>query len=64
MNQLNIGEYDPINDTIEIEGTVYSASLFRELGCDFPDDVGQLLKVIKKEDGVVTVKRISFVLYQ
>ena len=59
MNELNVKQYDPITDTIEIEGTKYAGALFRELGCNFPSMVGQILKVYLKKDGVVTVKRID-----
>ena len=55
-NKLCIKPYNPTTDTIEIEGTVYSGSLFREWGCNFPDLIGRHLMVIEKGDGVVTIK--------
>lgn len=59
MNTLALSPYDPITDTIVIEGTRYSADFFRNLGCNFPAMVGQVLRVDKKEDGVVTVTRLE-----
>jgi len=55
---LSVEPYDPISDTIVIEGTRYSADFFRNLGCNFPGMVGQVLRIDKKEDGVVTVTRL------
>jgi len=46
------------DDTIIIEGTKYSEQLFRELGCSFPNMIGQVLRVDKKDNGVVTVTRL------
>ena len=57
--ELEVGEYDPITDTIEIEGTKYSGHLFREFGCNFPAMVGQVLRIDKKENGLVTVTRLG-----
>lgn len=51
-------EYDPISDIIKIEGTCYHGGLFRELGCNFPSMVGQVLRVDKKENNLVTVTRL------
>jgi len=45
--------------TVTIEGTRYSEAFFRELGCNFPSMVGQILRVERKEDGVITVTRLS-----
>lgn len=45
-------------DTVSIEGTKYSADLFRELGCSFPNMIGQVLRIEKKDDGIVTVTRL------
>ena len=59
MNTLDIKPHDPHTDTIEIEGTRYSGSLFREFGCNFPAMVGQTLRIDKKQDGVVTATRIE-----
>lgn len=59
INKLDVKAYDPKTDTIEIEGTRYSGVLFREFGCFFADKIGQILRVEKKENGVVTVKRID-----
>jgi hypothetical protein len=56
VNKLNITQND--DDTTTIEGTRYSNYLFRELGCSFPSMVGQVLRVDKKEDGLVTVTRL------
>lgn len=57
-NTLDVKAYDPITDTIEIEGTRYSGQLFREFGCNFPGLVGHLLRVEKKENGIVTITKI------
>lgn len=45
-------------DTITIYGTIYSRELFKEFGCSFPDMVGQVLRVDKKEDGIITLTRL------
>jgi len=58
MSELNISDYNPEMDTIEIEGTRYSGALFRELGCSFPTLVGQTIKIIRKENGLVTIERM------
>jgi len=55
---LDVKEYDPYTDTIQIEGTMYSGAFFRELGCSFPNMVGQTLRVEKKGNGLVTLARI------
>lgn len=44
--------------TVTIEGTKYTEIFFIELGCNFPEMVGQVLRVDKKEDGVVSVTRL------
>ena len=59
MSELAVGEYDPYLDVIEIEGTRYHGSLFRELGCGFPAMVGQTIRIDKKENGLVTVTRLE-----
>lgn len=46
------------SETIEIFGTRYSVAVFQALGCDFPASVGHVLRVDKKQDGVVTVTRL------
>ncbi len=58
MPKINIKQF-PEEDKTEIEGTMYSNFLFKELGCSFPDNIGQVLRVDKKEDGVVTVTRLN-----
>ena len=55
---LDVKPYDPWSDTIEIEGTKYSGHIFRTLGCGFPDMIGDVIRVDKKEDGCVTVTTI------
>lgn len=57
MAKLSV-RYDPDKDHLEVEGTVYAGNFFRELGCNFKDMVGQVLRVDKKENGVVTLTRI------
>lgn len=54
---LDVGEFDPWTDSIQINGTRYAGTLFRELGC-FNDTVGQVLRIDKKKDGLVTVTRL------
>ena len=58
-NQLDVKDYDPWTDTITIEGTRYAGIFFRELGCSFPKMVGQILRIEKKENGLVTVTRLQ-----
>lgn len=53
MRELNVGQYDPQLDVIEIEGTKYSGEMFRGFGIDAM--VGQVLRIDKREDGVITV---------
>lgn len=53
---LQIQHHD--DDTTTIEGTRYSNNFFREFGCGFPNMVGQVLRIDKKEDGVVIVTRL------
>lgn len=54
---LDVGEYDPYTDTITIEGTRYAGALFRD-GFGINAAVGQVLRIDKHEDGVVTVTRL------
>jgi hypothetical protein len=58
MNKLSV-RYDPQKDIIEIEGTKYSGGLFRQFGLKFPGNVGNVLRIDKMEDGVITVTRIN-----
>ena len=58
MNKLDVGQYDAERDLIVIEGTTYSGCFFRELGCSFPAMIGQVLRVDRKDGGVVTVTRL------
>jgi len=58
MCELNVEPYDPRTDSIVIEGTKYSGHFFRSLSCCFPE-VGQVFRVDKKEDGVVTVTQLG-----
>lgn len=59
MNTLDVKPYDPVKDSIEIEGTRYSGTLFREFACSFPNMIGQILRVDKKDNGLVTVTRLE-----
>ena len=59
MMDLDVKPYDPIMDVIEIEGTRYSGQFFRELGCNFLSMVGQVLRIDKKENGIITVTRLK-----
>ena len=54
---LAIGEFDQFTDTIEIEGTRYSGLLFRD-GFGINAMVGQVLRIDKHENGVVTVTKL------
>lgn len=56
--ELDVKPYNPLTDTIEIEGTTYSANFFRELGCSFRNMVGQVLRIDCKENKRVTVTRM------
>jgi len=58
MSKLEVKPYDPERDELEIEGTRYSGAFFRQLGCNFPEMVGQTFQIDKKEDGLVTVTRL------
>uniref|UniRef100_A0A6M3L9A5 Uncharacterized protein n=1 Tax=viral metagenome TaxID=1070528 RepID=A0A6M3L9A5_9ZZZZ len=53
---LKIEQHD--DDTVTIEGTRYSEAFFRELGCSFPNMIGQVLRIDKKDNGLVTVTRL------
>ena len=54
---LDVGEYDPHTDTIIIEGTRYAGCLFRD-GFGINAMVGQVLRIDKHENGLVTVTRL------
>lgn len=54
---LRVGQYDINNDYIEIEGIRYSGLLFREFG--FHAMIGEVLRIDKREDGVLTVTRVE-----
>lgn len=54
---LNIQQHD--DGSVTIEGTRYAPEFFREFGCSFPQMVGQVLRIDKKEDGLVTVTRLT-----
>jgi hypothetical protein len=56
MSELEVGKYDPVNDTIVIEGVTYDGELFRELG--FRTMLGHVLRVESRDHGVVTVTRL------
>ena len=58
MTPLKIEQND--DGSVTIEGTRYAPEFFRELGCSFPEMVGQTLRIDKKEDGMVTVTRINY----
>lgn len=58
--RLEVQPYDPDNDTIEISGTTYSGVFFREQGCRFADQVGQVVKITAKENGVLTLTRLHY----
>ena len=57
METLDIGGYDPYTDTIIIEGTRYSGFLFRA-GFGINAMIGQVLRIDKHEDGIVTITRL------
>lgn len=57
LSSLDISEYDPYNDVIEIEGTRFAGAFFRELGFWMPE--GQLFRFERRVDGVVTITRIT-----
>ncbi len=56
MSELDVGKYDPRQDTIVIEGVTYAGEMFRELG--FRTMVGHVLRVEARDHGVVTVTRL------
>jgi len=55
---LNIEPYDPDTDTVVIEGTKYAGVLFRE-GFGRLAKVGQVLRIDRMENGIVTVTKIT-----
>ena len=55
MNGLIFSYEAPPIDVITIEGCRYSGHLFRSFG---GLDVGAILQIIKREDGVIHVKRL------
>src|SRR3990172_3842915 len=57
---LDVGLFDPLTDSIDIEGIRYSGSLFRALGCgSFSESIGQVLRIESRADGVVTLTRLE-----
>jgi hypothetical protein len=54
---LDIGVFDPSTDTITIEGTLYAGALFRD-GFGGAAHSGQILRIDKRDDGVVTITRL------
>lgn len=56
---LDVGEYNSSDDSITIEGTKYAGSLFRELGFNFLKNIGDVLQIVEKKDGTVTLHRID-----
>lgn len=54
---LEVGAVDPFTDTIVIDGTKYSAEIFRKMGGAFKP--GTLLKLMSREDGVVWVRQLN-----
>ncbi len=51
-------EQDLVRGQVTIEGTTYSAILFKALGCSLPTSVGHIFRVDKMEDGIVTLTRL------
>lgn len=58
MYELNVGRYDQQLDVIEIEGTKYSGEMFRSFGINAM--VGQILRIDRLDDGVITVTSLPF----
>ena len=56
---LDIKPYNSGKDSIEIEGTMYSGNLFREFGCNFSSMIGQILRIDKKKNGLITITRLA-----
>jgi len=48
-------KYDSSRGVVEINGTKYAEELFEEFGMG--SQVGQVLEIVKKGDGVVTIHR-------
>ena len=55
---LEVGIFNQLNDSITIEGTVFSGSFFRD-GLGINAMIGQILRIDKHENGVVTVTRMD-----
>jgi len=58
MPTLDVGQYDPVTDTIVIEGTRYAGALFRE-GLGIKAMVGQVFRVVKHAGDVITITRLT-----
>lgn len=50
-------DYDASSDILTIEGIRYSGIVFREFGRWLPP--GAVLRFVKREDGAVTIERLS-----
>lgn len=53
MYELDVGEYDPVYDSITIEGIRYSGEVFRSFG--LKEMVGKKFEIIDNDD-ILTVK--------
>ena len=49
----------PHNDTTTINGTKYANHLFESFGVTFSSMIGQVLRIDKREDGVITITRLK-----
>jgi len=56
QTELKIEQHS--DGSVTIEGTRYTGRFFREFGCSFSEKVGQVLRIDKKENGMVTVTRL------
>lgn len=51
--------YNVQYDTLEIEGVTYDGMLFRALGCVRGFEEGAVIKIVKRENSTVTLKRVK-----
>lgn len=56
LPSLDVGVFDPFQDSITIDGTIYSGNLFRSLGINAM--IGQIIRIDKHENGLVTCTRM------
>lgn len=52
-------EYDPVTDVLTIDGTKYSAEIFRAFGTGLKAfEIGARVELVQREDGSLTLRRL------